>query len=47
MKYLARLTIATAAIFLFACGLWANMGNAPMSEMKGAWVTQAMRGMIY
>jgi hypothetical protein len=43
MEYWARLTLAIAAILLFACGLWANMGNAPMSEMKGAWVTQAMR----
>jgi hypothetical protein len=47
MSYWARLMLMMAAIFLFGCGVWANMANAPLSEMRGAWVTQAMRGMIY
>lgn len=47
MSYRARLMLTTVAIFLFGCGIWANIANAPMSEMRGGWVNQAMRGMIY
>ncbi len=47
MQYLGRLILVTAAIFLFGSGIWANLGKAPLSETRGAWVTQAMRGMVY
>ncbi len=47
MSYLARLMLTTLAIFLFGCAIWANVANAPLSEMRGAWLSQAMRGMIY
>ncbi len=47
MRYLGRLMFATIAIFLIGSGIWANLGKAPLSEMRGVWVTQAMRGMIY
>jgi hypothetical protein len=47
MTYWARLMLTTTAVFLFGCAIWANMTNAPLSEMRGSWVTQAMRGMVY
>ncbi len=47
MRYLGRLILVTAAIFLFGSAIWANLGKAPLSETRGAWVTQAMRGMVY
>jgi hypothetical protein len=47
MAYLGRLTIVTAAIFLLGSAIWANLTKAPMSEMRGAWVSQAMRGSVY
>jgi hypothetical protein len=39
--------VATIAIFLIGSGIWANLAKAPLSEMRGVWVTQAMRGMVY
>ncbi len=47
MRYLGRLILVTAAIFLVGSGIWANLGKAPLPETRGAWVTQAMRGMVY
>jgi hypothetical protein len=47
MSYRARLVLWITAAFLLGCGVWANVANAPLSQMRGAWVTQAMRGMIY
>ncbi len=35
--------ILVVAVLLFAGGVWANLGKAPFSEMRGAWVSQAMR----
>lgn len=42
MRYLARLILATAAVFLLGSGIWANLGKAPLSEMRGVWITQAI-----
>jgi hypothetical protein len=47
MSYWPRLLLAAIGVALFGCAVWANMTRAPMSEMRGAWVTQAMRGMVY
>jgi hypothetical protein len=47
MSYLGRLTFATTAILLIGGGIWANMVRTPLPEMRGLWVTQAMRGMAY
>ncbi len=47
MTYLARLTLATTAILLISGGIWANLAKTPLPEMRGLWVTQAMRGMAY
>ena len=47
MSYYGRLCLATAVIFLMGSGIWANLGKAPLSDMRGLWVTQAMRGMAY
>jgi hypothetical protein len=47
MRYCVRLMVATIAIFLIGSGIWANLAKAPLSEMRGVWVTQAMRGMVY
>lgn len=43
MLYFGRLMVAFAAILLLASGIWANLGKVPLSEMRGHWVTQAMR----
>jgi hypothetical protein len=47
MSYWKRLLLITVAIVLFGCGLWANVANAPLSETRGLWITQAMRGTAY
>lgn len=47
MHYWSKLTLATITLFLLGSAIWANVTSAPMSEMRGAWVTQAMRGMAY
>lgn len=47
LSYLGRLTLATVAVLLLGSGIWANVGKTPLSEMRGMWVTQAMRGMVY
>jgi|UPI000424DD73 hypothetical protein len=47
MGYWKRLLLITGAIVLFGCGIWANVANAPLSETRGVWITQAMRGVAY
>jgi hypothetical protein len=47
MTYLGRLTFATTVILLIGGGIWANLVKTPLPEMRGLWVTQAMRGMAY
>jgi hypothetical protein len=47
MRYFGRLLFATVVILLLGSGIWANLGKAPLPEMRGMWVTQAMRGMVY
>lgn len=47
MHYWSKLALATVTAFLLGSAIWANVTSAPMSEMRGAWVTQAMRGMAY
>lgn len=47
MSYLGRLTFATTALLLIGGGIWANVVRTPLPEMRGLWVTQAMRGMAY
>ena len=47
MTYIGKLTFATAAILLIGGGIWANLAKTPLPEMRGLWVTQAMRGMAY
>ncbi len=47
MTYLARLTFATTALLLIGGGIWANVVSSPLPEMRGLWVTQTMRGMVY
>ncbi len=42
MRYFARLILATTAMVLLGSGIWANLGKAPLSEMRGTWITQAM-----
>jgi hypothetical protein len=44
MRNWKRLLLITVAMVLFGCGLWANVANAPFSETRGVWITQAMRG---
>jgi hypothetical protein len=47
MSYLGKLTFATTAILLISGAIWANLAKTPLPEMRGLWVTQAMRGMAY
>jgi len=47
MKYTIRVLMTSVALLLFGCGIWANVRSTPLSEMRGLWVTQAMRGMAY
>jgi hypothetical protein len=47
MTYLGKLTFATTAILLIGGAIWANLANTPLPEMRGLWITQAMRGMAY
>ena len=47
MSYLGKLTFATTALLLISGGIWANLAKSPLQEMRGLWVTQAMRGMAY
>ena len=42
MRYFVRLILATTAVFLLGSGIWANLGKAPLSEMRGVWITQAI-----
>ncbi len=47
MTYLARLTFATTALLLIGGGIWANVASSSLPQMRGLWVTQTMRGMVY
>jgi hypothetical protein len=47
LTYLGRLIFAAVVVFLLGSGIWANLTKAPLSEMRGMWVNQAMRGMVY
>jgi len=47
MQHAVRVLATSAALMLLGCGLWANVSNAPFPEMRGLWVTQAMRGGVY
>ncbi len=47
MTYLGKVAFATTAILLISGGIWANVTKSPLPEMRGLWVTQAMRGMVY
>jgi hypothetical protein len=31
------------ALLLFGSGIWANVGDGPLSQNKGAWVSHAIR----
>jgi len=46
MTNLKKFLIITAALMLIGCGVWANVGKAPLSEMRGAWISQAMPGRV-
>jgi hypothetical protein len=47
MTHLGKLTFATTALLLISGGIWANLAKTALPEMRGLWVTQAMRGMAY
>ena len=47
MEYWKQLVLISAAGLLFGCAVWANVANAPLSEMRGAWITHAARGTVY
>ena len=47
MTYLGKLTFATTALLLIGGGIWANVTNTTLPQMRGVWVTQTMRGMAY
>lgn len=47
MTYLGKLTFATMALLLIGGGIWANLAKTALPQMRGVWVTQAMRGMAY
>jgi hypothetical protein len=42
-----ELLILTFWIVLIASGVWASATDLGVSPMRGAWVAQSMRGMIY
>jgi hypothetical protein len=39
--------ILTFCGFLLASGLWASAADLGVSPMRGAWVAQSMRAMVY
>jgi hypothetical protein len=41
------LLILTFWIALLASGLWASATDRGVTSMRGAWVAQSMRGMVY
>ncbi len=47
MTYLGKLTFATTALLLIGGGIWANLAKTTLPQMRGVWVTQTMRGMVY
>ncbi len=46
-RRLQPVVFAVASLVLFGSGIWANMNHRPLQEMRGAWLTQSMRGMAY
>jgi hypothetical protein len=42
MRQFARFILATTAVLLLGSGIWANLGKAPLSQMRGVWVSQAI-----
>jgi hypothetical protein len=47
MTYIGKVTFAATALLLVSGAIWANVARTPLPEMRGLWVTQAMRGMAY
>jgi len=47
MAFMTRVLVTSLALLLLGGGIWANVTKAPLSEMRGLWVTQAMRGFAY
>jgi len=43
MRLAGNILAVTTAIFLFGCGVWANVGGNAFPEMRGAWVSHALR----
>jgi hypothetical protein len=43
MKYVSWTFGLSFAVLLFGAALVANIGGSQMTEMRGAWVAQAMR----
>jgi hypothetical protein len=41
------LLVLTFWIVLLASGLWASATDLAISPMRGAWVAQSMRAMVY
>jgi len=41
------LLILTFCVVLLASGLWASATDLGVTPMRGAWVAQSMRGMVY
>jgi hypothetical protein len=46
MNYTVKVLMVSTTLLLLGCGIWANVGDASLSEMRGAWITQAMRGRV-
>jgi hypothetical protein len=46
MNYTTKFLMISTALLLLGCGMWANISDGPLSDVRGAWVTQAMRGRV-
>jgi hypothetical protein len=46
MSFATKVLMISTALLLLGCGVWANVGEGPLPEVRGAWVTQAMRGRV-
>jgi hypothetical protein len=44
MDYTVRVLTVSMALLLLGCGIWANLTNGSLTEMRGVWVSHAMRG---
>ena len=47
MGYAKNLLLISAVGLMFGCAIWANIVDTPLSGTRGAWITQASRGMAY